>query len=334
MTSTTPEHAGRRTAAGAVSELSARSTTKRVLVVGAGATGGYFGARLAQAGRDVTFLVRPGRAAALRTTGLRLSGPDGDEAVIPRLVTAQELADPYDVILLAVKAEALDTALTDVTPAVGESSVIIPFLNGIDHLKALTERFPGSVLGGVVRAVAHLAADGAVIFGGPTAVMEIGELTGEVSDRVRAAAGVLASAGFAFSVSDDIRTAMWHKWVFISTVSVITCLMTGTIGEVAAVPGGPDFAAAVLEETTAVAAGAKHPLSAAQVQGLRTMMTQEGSPFAPSMYRDMTDQRPTEVEHVLASLSSAATDLDIPTPLVDLAVLRLRVHNRKPVTPS
>lgn len=305
----------------------------RVLVVGAGATGGYFGARLAQAGRDVTFMVRAGRAAALRARGLRLSGPAGEEIVIPRLVTAEELTDPYDVVLLSVKAGDLDAALADLTPAIGEKTVIVPFLNGIDHLEVIAHRYPGAVLGGVIKVVAQLAADGTIMVSSPAkATMEIGELTGEVSDRVRAAATVLDSTDYDFSVSSGIRTAMWHKWVFISTVSVITCLMTGTIGDVAAVSGGTDFAAAVLAETASVAGAAGHPLSPAALGGLQTMVTQEGSPFAPSMYRDMVDHRPAEVEHVLASLSSTAVSLGLTTPLMDLAIMRLRVHNRRLAT--
>jgi len=107
----------------------------RILVVGAGATGGYFGGRLAQAGRDVTFLVRPGRAERLRTDGLRIVSPHGDATLTPRLVTAGHIASAYDVVLLSVKAYALDHALDDLGPAVGPNSMVLPILNGMRHLK-------------------------------------------------------------------------------------------------------------------------------------------------------------------------------------------------------
>lgn len=301
----------------------------RILVVGAGATGGYFGARLAQAGHDTTFLVRPRRAAALRERGLRLVGLGQEEVVEPRLAVAEELAEPYDVVLLSVKAEALDAAMTDFAPAVGPDTVIVPFLNGMAHVDALTGRFGEAVLGGVVKVVTKLGADGEIVRLGPMASMVIGELGGGTSDRVEAAAAVLDVEGYDFAVSTDVTGAMWHKWVFISTMTVITCLMRGTVGEVVAVPGGARFARAVLAETAAVSAAAGHPLPEAELAGITAGVTQEGSPFAPSMYRDLTGGLPTEVEHVLADLAARARSLDLAMPLLDLAIAQLRINNNR-----
>lgn len=301
----------------------------RILVVGAGATGGYFGAHLVRSHRDVTFLVRPARAAILRTQGLRLSTPQGETIVAPQLVTEEAVNGVYDIVLLSVKADALHAALEDLAPAIGETSVIVPFLNGIDHIEVIEKRFPGHLLGGVVKVVAQLTADGTVKVSGPTASMEIGELTGEISERARRTAEALDVDGYEFSLSGNIRTAMWHKWVFISTVSAICCLATGTIGDVASVPGGIEFATAVLAETSAVSEAAGHPLTAAGYEALRSTVTQTNSPFAPSLYRDMIDNRPTEVENVLASLSSVASSLGIPAPLIDLATVHLRLHNHR-----
>src|SRR5689334_12024918 len=131
----------------------------RTLVVGAGATGGYFGGRLAQAGRDVTFLVRPGRAARLAERGLRIRSPDGETELRPRTVTAAD--GHYDLVLVAVKSYALETALTDLTPAVGPRTVVIPLLNGIRHIESLVRRFGADrAWGGVCMIHAMLDADG------------------------------------------------------------------------------------------------------------------------------------------------------------------------------
>ncbi|MFM9500308.1 ketopantoate reductase family protein [Streptomyces galilaeus] len=306
----------------------------RVLVVGAGATGGFFGAHLARAHRDVTFLVRPARAALLRREGLHLSTPQGDTVLAPRWVTAETVDGCYNIILLSVKADALPAALEDLAPAVGETSVIVPFLNGTDHIDVIEKRFPGHLLGGVVKVVAQLTADGTIKVSGPTATMEIGELTGRISARVRRTSDVLDVDGYEVSISDGIHTAMWHKWVFISTVTTICCLATGTIGEVAATSSGEEFATAVLAESAAIAEAAGHPLSAAGYEALRATVTQARSPFAPSLYRDMMDGRATEVESVLASLSSVADRLGVSAPLVALATLRLRLHNRRVASPA
>lgn len=301
----------------------------RILIVGAGATGGFFGAHLARAHRDVTFLVRPARAASLKAEGLRLSTPQGNTVLTPRWVTAENLGGVFDIVLLSVKADALHAALDDLAPAVGETSVIVPFLNGTDHIDAIEQRFPGRLLGGVVKVVAQLTGDGTIKTSGPTATLEIGELTGGTSPRVRRTAEALDVDGYEVSVSDGIHTAMWHKWVFISMVTTVCCLATGTIGEVAATSGGDEFATAVLAETAAIAEAAGHPLSASGYEALRSTVTQADSPFAPSLYRDMIDNRPTEVESVLGAMSSVADRLGVPAPLVDLATLRLRLHNRR-----
>lgn len=148
----------------------------KILVVGAGATGGYFGARLAQAGRDVTFLVRPRRAAVLRERGLRIIGLGEEETLTPRLVTADELGGPYDLVLLSVKATALDRALDDIAPAVGPGTAIVPLLNGMAHLAQLNDRFgEKSVLGGVARVITTLNAEGDIVRLAPVAGLTIGE---------------------------------------------------------------------------------------------------------------------------------------------------------------
>jgi 2-dehydropantoate 2-reductase len=133
----------------------------RILVVGAGATGGYFGGRLAQAGRDVTFLVRPARAVRLAERGLRIRSPDGDTELRPRTIT--EVDGHYDLVLVAVKSYSLETALTGLTPAVGPRTVVIPLLNGIRHIESLVRRFGADrAWGGVCMIHATLDEDGDV----------------------------------------------------------------------------------------------------------------------------------------------------------------------------
>src|ERR1700688_1522597 len=123
----------------------------RILVVGAGAIGGYFGGRLLAAGRDVTFLVRPRRAAELASAGLVIKSPNGDVTLKnPPTVQAGKLSEKFDVVLLSCKAFDLDDAIKSFAPAVGPQAAVIPLLNGMRHLDVLDERFgPGHVLGGL-----------------------------------------------------------------------------------------------------------------------------------------------------------------------------------------
>ncbi|HEY4463012.1 MAG TPA: 2-dehydropantoate 2-reductase [Streptosporangiaceae bacterium] len=299
-------------------------------MTGAGATGGFFGARLAGAGRDVTFLVRPARAALLRERGLRVVGLGGTETISPRLATAPEITGPYDVVLLALKATALAQALDDLAPAIGPDTMILPFLNGLAHLDVLNQRFgEKAVLGGVVKVATTVNDDGDIVQLAPLASVSLGEQDGPISERVRGVAASLGQAGFDVDVRADIIAAMWHKWVFIATAGALTCLMRGTVGDIAAVPGGPGLAEAILAEAAAVAAAAGFPVPDGELAATRATMTQAGSSFASSMYRDVAAGRPTEAEQILGDLTARARARSVSTPRLDLATLHLRVYERR-----
>jgi 2-dehydropantoate 2-reductase len=309
--------------------------SKRILVVGAGATGGFFGARLAQHGRDVTFLVRPPRAAALGRDGLRVTGPGHTDVIAAQTVTAQDLGGGYDVVLLSVKATALGQALDDVAPAVGPDTAIMPFLNGLAHMDVLNERFgPRRVLGAAVRVLSTLDADGTVVQLGPLASITLGAQDGTPAAPAEDVAGLLSGAGFDVQVSGDIIGAMWHKWVFIASLGALTCLARGTVGEVAAVAGGTGLALAILDEAAAVAAAAGHPLPPAEQDVSAGFLTKPGSTATASMYRDLQAGRPTEAEHVFGDLIGRARSLGVATPLLDAATVTLRVHDARLGMPS
>ena len=303
-----------------------------ILVVGAGATGGYFGARLAQAGRDVTFLVRPHRAGQLRERGLRIvgpgAGPGAGQVVRPDLVMAGELTGPADVVLLSVKATALDQAITDFAPAVGPQTMVVPFLNGLAHLAVLNKRFGESaVLGGVILIATQLNSEGDIVQLSPPASLVIGTQDGIRTTRLQAVFEQLSGAGFDASISDEIIARMWQKWVFVATIGALTCLMRGTVGEIVAVPGGRDLGPAMLAEATAVAAAAGYPIPADAIESTTRMITQPGSPVNSSLSRDVAEGRPAEVEQVLADLARRGADHGVKTPLCDLATMQLRVYN-------
>jgi 2-dehydropantoate 2-reductase len=301
-----------------------------VLIVGAGATGGYFGAKLAQAHRDVTFLVRPRRAEQLRERGLRIVGQGADQVVIPQLVTADQLAGHADIVLVTVKATALEAAVGDFAPAVGPRTLVIPFLNGMSHLATLNARFgEQAVLGGVVLVATQLSDEGDVVELAPSASLQIGAQDGSRTDRVQAAYDELSVAGFDLSISDDIVAEMWHKWVFIATVGALTCLMRGTVGDIVAVPGGRGLGPAILAEASAVSAAAGYPVPGPKTAATAQAITREGSPLTSSMSRDLADGRPVEVEPVLADLASRGSAFGVPTPLLDLATMHLRVYNHR-----
>jgi 2-dehydropantoate 2-reductase len=301
----------------------------RILVVGAGSTGGFFGARLAAAGRDVTFLVRPRRADQLRERGLRVIADGAEQAIIPSLVTADKLDGPYDVVLVSVRSTALASAMDDFAPAVGPQTMIVPFLNGMSHLDTLTARFGAAVLGGVVKVATVLNEQGDIVLLGSFTSITVGERDGHPSARLEQLHQALSGAGFQVDISPSIVTAMWAKWAFITTLGGMTCLMRAPVGDIVAVPGGERLGPSLLAEGAAVAAAAGHPLPAAEIDAYTAMVTQPGSPLTASMYRDLVAGRPVEVEPVYGDLVARARDLGVPTPLLDLATLNLRIHQAR-----
>jgi 2-dehydropantoate 2-reductase len=301
----------------------------KFLVAGGGAVGGFVAARLADAGHDVTLLVRPGRAARLRDAGLRIADRDGSRVLWPSVVTADELTVGYQAIVLAVKSEDLDQLMNDIEPAVRPSTVIVPFLNGMAHVEPLVSRFGSAVLGGVLRIGTQLDDDGTIRMLTPAFEVDLGELNGSPSARVSQLAAAFRDAGADVTVPKDIISAMWAKWVFIASVGAVTSLMRAAIGNIVAVPGGEQFARSVLAEAAAAAAASGHPVPARQLLLTEQVLTASGSPTTSSLSRDLFAGRRTEVEAALADLAARAHMAGTETPLIDLAVLALRIHNRQ-----
>jgi 2-dehydropantoate 2-reductase len=302
----------------------------RFLVAGAGATGGYFGGRLAQAGRDVTFLVRPGRAAQLRRDGLRLVSPHGDLTLKPQLLVAAEIREPFDVVILAVKAYALDQALNDIKPAIGPDTMVVPLLNGMRHIDRLIERHGEMpVLGGVCVVATTLDPQGRIIQLAEMQELAYGERNGIVSARARALDTAMLGAGFNARLSNTIMQDMWEKWVMLATAGGITCLVRGNIGEIEAVPDGAAIALNFLAEIASVAAASGYPPRDVFTTRARGMLTAKGSNFAPSMYRDMQGSAPVEVDQILGDMLGRAHGLDLETPLLRAAVAQLRIYQKR-----
>ncbi|MFD3482272.1 ketopantoate reductase family protein [Streptomyces sp. NPDC058665] len=301
----------------------------RILVVGAGAVGGFVGGRLVRAGREVDFLVRARRAAELRERGLRIVDGRQVESIEVSCVGAGGLAGPYGLILLAVKPAALPSVMGDIVPGVGEGTALVPFLNGMAHVDALTERFGGAVLGGVLKVVTQLDPNGDIRQFAPGGRIQVGELDGSASDRVTAVTEALSAPDFTVTVPEDIVDAMWSKWVMIATIGAVTSLVRGTIGAAVAAKDGAIFAAGTLEEAASVATAAGHPLGEDELKGLRALVTAAESPTTSSLSRELVAGRPTEVENVLGDLIDRAHGFGLAVPRLEAAALTLRAHNAR-----
>jgi 2-dehydropantoate 2-reductase len=299
----------------------------RILVVGAGATGGYFGGRLAQAGRDVTFLVRDKRAAQLRTSGLQIISPHGDFTLAPKLVTANKLNQPFDAVLLTVKAYALEAALKDIAPAVGPDTMILPVLNGMKQVDAIKARFGSQALaGGICKIASRLDLQGRIVQMNQLQYLAYGEMNGDVTDRIRRLDKDMHGAGFDARLSPDIEREMWEKWLLLASLGAITCLARGNIGQVAAAPGGFEFAAGIFDEVASVISAVGRKPTETYLTETKAMMTQKGSPQTSSMYRDLQNGYPVEAEQIIGDLLDRARRAKIAAPLLSAAFVNLSVY--------
>jgi 2-dehydropantoate 2-reductase len=300
----------------------------RVLIVGAGATGGYFGGRLASAGRDVTFLVRARRAERLRAGGLHIVSPHGDVQLTPKLAAAGAIDAPFDAIVLAVKAYSLDGALRDIAPAVGPRTMILPLLNGMKHMDIIAAAYGAdALLGSLCAIAATLDDEGRILHLSPQFHNFVyGETGGVRSERVEQLDGVMQGAGFNARLSSNILQDMWNKWMMLATLAGATCLMRGSIGEIVAAPGGRDFVLRFFDEVVAVATAEGYAPAAAFLNDTRALLTAEGSGLAASMFRDMQRNSQIEAGEIIGDLLTRANKAGVSTPLLATAYAHLAVY--------
>jgi len=292
----------------------------RILVIGAGALGGYFGACLVRAGRDVTFMVRPGRAAQLAHTGLQVKSPHGDFAEPAKTIAPEAVREPFDLILLGVKSYSLDEAMDQFAPAVGPDTAILPVLNGMGHIDRLTARFGTKpVLGGMANISVGLDSDGRVTQFIPAQDLVFGEIAGGTTERIRATEAAIGVAGINARASDVVMQDMWEKFVQLGLGAGITCLMRASIGDILAAPGGREAMFALFDECCTVATASGFPPRPAFIEFDHKLITTEGSPLKWSMLRDIERGSTTEGEHILGDMVTRARRLGVVTPILDLA---------------
>ena len=298
----------------------------RVLIVGAGAVGGYFGGRLLEQGRDVTFLVRPQRQQQLAASGLVIKSKLGDATLPAPTVLAQDITSAFDLVILGPKAYDLDSAIAAVGPAIGPNTAIIPLLNGMAHLDRLDQEFGSDkVLGGLCAIGVTLNADGHVQHLNKLHTITFGERFAETSPRLEAIKALFQDTITAWKASPKITQEMWEKWVFLAPLASVTCLFRGSIGDILNA-GGENFATALLDEAQAVAAAYGHPARPHVLEEHKKQLTLVGAPTTASMLRDIEKGLPIEAEHVIADLIERGRAKNVALPHMGTALVHLRTY--------
>lgn len=301
----------------------------RILVLGAGGIGGYFGGRLAEAGVDVTFLVRPGRAAQLARDGLVVRSPSGDIARAVRTVGADGLAADgrYDAVLLTCKAYDLEAAIGAIAPAVRNGAMVVPMLNGMRHLERLDAAFGQSaVLGGLCQIAATLTPAGEVQHLNTLHLLVLGARADNQKPLATAFAQAAVAARFECRASDAIAQEMWEKFVMLAAMGGMTCTMRANVGEIMQADDGEALMLELLAECDLVAGAAGHAARPAFLDRARGLLTQRGSTFAASMLRDVERGGPTEADHIVGDMLARARAAGFPAPMLRVAWCHLQAH--------
>lgn len=302
----------------------------KVLILGAGGIGGYFGMRLHEAGGNVSFLVRPARAELLGSCGLRLSSPLGHAQIIPRALTNIELQDYYDAILLACKAYDLESAMESIAPAVGSNSIVIPLLNGLAHLELLDRRFGNDkVQGGLAHLAVTLTATGEIKHLNRLNRLVIGPRSKAHEPLLEQLAQLFADTPVEFQLASDIEQDMWDKFVFLSALAAATCTMRAGIGSILATTAGPEFINGLLDESTHVASAYQRSPDPAKLNEYRAQLNEPDSTLTSSMLRDVERGGQTEADHVLGDMIRRGVIKGLKTPLLALAYSHLQAYERR-----
>jgi 2-dehydropantoate 2-reductase len=302
----------------------------RILVLGAGAVGGYFGGRLAEAGKDVTFLVRGARATALNQHGLKVESALGDFQVPVNIATADRVGGPYDLVLLTAKHYDLDAAIDAIRPGVGADTAVLPLLNGLVHLDKLDRAFGlGRVLGGVAYVGAVLLPDGSIRHVNRLSGIAFGERGGGVSERAKAIEQLFSNTPVSAPANDNILQEMWEKFVMMGAMAGMNCLMRGNIGEIMGTQDGERLMLAALAECRQVAEAAGYPPRPQARERVETMLTERDSINSASMRQDLEAGRRTEADAIVGDMLLRAAGFGIETPLLRAAYCHLQVHENR-----
>ena len=305
----------------------------KILVVGAGGVGGYFGGRLVESGADVTFLVREGRARQLAEHGLVIKSPVGDANLKVRTLTAADPGEPFDFIILTCKAYDLASAMDAAAPHMAAGNgLILPLLNGMAHVDALRERFGiDRVLGGVCGIFATLSPAGEMLHLDKPAIIRFGRFQDQVARgalevETSALEKLFAGANFTSKRIEPAEQILWEKWLMLATMAGSTCLMRGSVGAILSAEDGTALMEELLAEAIAAAGAAGFPPSEGHLANARSILFAKGSPASASMLRDIQKGGRIEGDHIIGDLLRRARGFGLDTPLLRIANAHVQTY--------
>ncbi len=302
----------------------------KILILGAGGTGGYFGGRLHQGGADVTFLVREKRAQHIAEHGLVIESPKDKVALKVKTVLAADVRSEYDVVILSCKSFDLDSSITAIAPAMAAHTCVVPLLNGISHLNTLDAAFGKErVMGGACQIAATLTKDGIVKSLAEMQFILWGARDPAQVDAARKLGEAFAKTTADWKNSDNVMQDMWEKVTYLSTLAGMTCLMRAPIGDILAAPDGGTLLQRYVEASVAVATHegyAPRPDIAARFENV---LSSTGSTLTASMLRDLEAGGPIEADHIVGFMLEKARKHGVDDTMLMVAYTHLKAYESR-----
>lgn len=300
----------------------------KILILGAGAIGGYVGGRLHQHGADVTFLVRPARQQAMQRDGLVIRSTKGDIVQKVKTVLKAGEGGPYDIVLLTPKAYDLDSAIEAIAPAVDANTTVVPLLNGMRHLDLLDAKFgKDKVVGGLARVGVAMSAEGHILHTSPFAAISFGERDGKAPrNSLVELDAAIKKAGIDGGLHQNIVQDLWDKWIMLCSLAATNCLMRGSSGDILEAEEGRAIVMEAVDECQKVAVAAGHDPGEKGMQTIRGFLTVKGSRFTASMLHDLEKGAMVEADHIVGDMIARARKAGVATPLLRTAYAHLQVY--------
>lgn len=286
-----------------------------IVIFGAGAVGGYFGGRLAQAGAPVTFLVRERRGEQLRRRGLVLESLHGNTSLEPRLAFSADAVESPELVILALKNYHLDAAMPELAKLVAKGATLLPLLNGVRHIQTLVDAFgPDRVLGGACYIEATLNAEGDVVHTSPMQDITFGPLGHVDPEFLKAIEAWLQKAHIPCKLSDAVMVDMWVKYVFLASLSGITAAVRKPVGAILEDPAAAAFLLQLVQEVADIARSYEPRLPGDLAELLRARFDGIAGAMTSSMHRDLEKGLPLELESLQGALLEMAHARHLDTP--------------------
>ena len=288
----------------------------KIAIVGVGAVGGYFGGRLATADEDVYFIARGSHLQKIREQGLRVDSEYGDFVAHPTLATdnPSEVGE-VDVVVVATKAWHIEAAAEDIRPMVGEKTVIVPLLNGVEAPQKLGSILGmEKVLGGFCRVQANKEADGTIVQNGTPPFVAFGELDGVMSKRVIFLKAIFEAAGITVQVPENILAAMWQKLLFIAAFGGVGAVTRMPVGVIRSLPETRSMLQDAMQEAYTVALASGIPMADDAVTNALSLVDAFPDESTASMQRDIMNGYPSELDAQNGAVVRAGIAVNVPTP--------------------